>query len=147
MILLPLLRYYCTPNAEKDNKLNITDNTNTCSEGLNVLIITLLIIFSIYSAWLGAKLWYSAPTDFIKVGDVNSESSKPLVSGFFGLIIGAFFGPIYLVYYYIFYTWLRIGCKPKFSTDTGDCKFWPLCGERENGICSANVIDSIFGLY
>lgn len=108
MILLPLWLSYCASNTE-NNKINITTNTNTCSKGSNILVIALLILISCYSAYLCAKLWYSAPTDIIKVDSISSESSKQLLLGFFGTLIGAFFGPIYLVYYYIFYTWLSIG--------------------------------------
>lgn len=109
MILLPLWLSYCAPSTENNNKLNITTNTNTCSDGWSVILLILLIALSIFSAYFGWRKWYNSPTDIIKVNGLNSESSKKLFLGFFGTLIGACFGPIYLVYYFIFYTWLSIG--------------------------------------
>jgi len=136
---------YCKPSEENNNKLGININGNQCSKTANAFMLFIIILLTLWAMLVGTRLWYTAPTSLIGGEKYHNEYSQKVFSGVVGCTIGFIFGPIYLFYYFIFHAWMRMGCIPK--GEGGECKFWPVCGERNSGICNSNTIDSIFGLY
>lgn len=146
MLLLLLWNYVCEENNTQDKKIKLPQSNNKCSQTSNTIIIVLLIILSLWAAWLSLKINLDTP-----MLTNDNELTNRILSGFLGIIIGIALGPIYILYYLIFHYWIRIGCQAKSNTG-GECLFWPLCGKGQylniGGMCKkTTILEALTGIY